>query len=76
MSKVEILEELPRLTREDRREVVAKARELDGDEWIDPDLTEEERQILDAELKDYEKNPDAGSPWAEVEARIRQSHKR
>ena len=67
---------MPKLTREERREIVAKARELDGAEWIDPDLTEEDKRILDAELEEYEKTPDAGSTWDEVEARIRQSLKR
>jgi len=76
MSKAEILAELPKLTREERREVVAKARELDGAEWVDPDLTEDEKRILDAELAEYEKHPDTGSTWNEVEARIRQSAQR
>jgi hypothetical protein len=72
MSKTEILQELPRLSREERSEIVAKARELDGDEWIDPAVTEDEKRILDAELEEFGRNPDAGSTWTEVEARIRQ----
>jgi putative addiction module component (TIGR02574 family) len=75
MSKAEILEELARLTPEERREVVAKARELEGDQWIDPDLTEDEKRLLDAELEEYKKHPDAGSTWDEMENRIRQSPK-
>ena len=35
MSKAEILSELPRLTREERREVVSKVHEIDGDDWLD-----------------------------------------
>ena len=75
MSKIEILQELPRLTREERSEIVSKARELDGDEWIDPAVTEDEKLILDAEMDEFARNPDAGSPWAEVEARIRQGQR-
>jgi hypothetical protein len=76
MSKAEILQELPRLTREERGEIVAKARELDGEAWIDPAVTETEKRILDAELEEFARNPDAGSTWPEVEARIRQGQRR
>jgi putative addiction module component (TIGR02574 family) len=73
MSKVEILEELPKLTTEERREILLKLAELDGDLWLDADepLTDAEKAILDARLAAYEKDPDAGSSWTEVEARIR-----
>ncbi len=33
-------------------------------------LTETQRAELDRRLADYEKNPDIGSPWPEVKARI------
>jgi putative addiction module component (TIGR02574 family) len=33
-------------------------------------LTEDERAELDRWLRDYEKNPDDGSPWPEVRERI------
>lgn len=73
MSKVEILEELPNLTIEERQEIRLKLAELDGNAWIDGDepLTAAEKALLDARLAAYEKDPDAGSSWAEVEARIR-----
>jgi putative addiction module component (TIGR02574 family) len=72
MSKFEILEELPKLTTEERREIRLKLAELDGDGWLDADepLTDAEKALLDARLAVYEKDPDAGSSWAEVEARI------
>ena len=43
------------------------------DQWLDPDdpLTDSEKALLEARLAAYEKDPDAGSSWAEVEARIR-----
>ena len=73
MSKVEILEELPKLTREERKEIRSRLAELDGNLWLDADdpLTDAEKALLDARLAAYEKDPDAGSSWAEVEARIR-----
>ena len=50
MSKTEILEELPRLTPEDRYEIRVKLAELDGDRWLDDDdpLTDEQKALLDA----------------------------
>jgi hypothetical protein len=51
MSKVEILEELPRLTIEERKEILLKLAELDGDSWLDAErLTESEKAVLDARL--------------------------
>lgn len=72
MSKVEILEELPKLTREERKEIRLRLTELDGNLWLDADdpLTDAEKALLDARLAAYEMDPDAGSSWAEVEARI------
>ena len=72
MSKLEVLEELPKLTTEERQEIRLKLAELDGDGWLDADepLTNAEKALLDARLAAYEKDPDAGSSWAEVEARI------
>jgi hypothetical protein len=52
MSKIEILEELPKLTKVERREIRLKLAELDGDDWIDDDdpLTADEKALLDARL--------------------------
>ena len=63
MSKVEILEELPKLTAEDRLEIRQKLNEIDGDEWLDGDepLTDDEKALLEARLAAYESEPDAGS---------------
>ena len=73
MSKAEILAELPRLTSAERQEVRLKLAQIDGAEWLDADdpLTDTEKALLDPRLAAYEKNPDAGSSWEEVEARIR-----
>lgn len=73
MSKAEILEELPKLTTEERKEILLKLAELDGESWLNADepLPDAEKALLQGRLAAYEKDPDAGSSWAEVEARIR-----
>ncbi len=73
MSKTEILAVLPRLTPAERQEVRLKLTQLDGEEWLDTNepLTETEKALLDARLAAYEQDPEAGSSWEEVEARIR-----
>lgn len=71
MSKAEILEELSRLDPRDLADVQAKLDELAGDAWLaESDLTDADRAVLDASLAQYQKTPDAGSPWEEVRARI------
>ena len=73
MSKTEILEELPKLTKTERQEIRLKLAELDNDEWLDDEdpLTIREKALLEARLAVYAKDPDAGSTWEEVEGRIR-----
>jgi hypothetical protein len=72
MSKAEILAELPKLKAEELAEVQAKLDELAGEQWLDDgELADADKAALDAALVDYGKNPDAGSPWTEAEARIR-----
>ena len=73
MSKTEILEELPKLTKTERDEIRLKLAEIDGESWFDGDepLTEQEKALLDSRLAAYLKNPEEGSSWKEVESRIR-----
>ena len=63
MSKTEILEELPKLTKTERQEIRLRLAELDGDDWLDNDdpLTVHEKALLEARLAAYAKDPDAGS---------------
>jgi putative addiction module component (TIGR02574 family) len=71
MSKAEILAALPLLTPEDRAEVQAKLDELTADAWQnDGELTDADKQVLDATLVEYAKSPDAGSSWEDVKARV------
>ena len=73
MSKTEILDELPKLTKLERQEIRLRLAELDGEDWLDHEdpLTEHEKALLEARLAAYAKDPDAGSTWEEVEGRIR-----
>ena len=71
MGKAEIIAELPRLSPEERAEVQARLDELAGESWQDRgELSDADRQSLDAALAAYEKSPDAGSSWDEVKARV------
>lgn len=73
MSKAEILDELPKLTPEERREVRLKLAELDGNEWLDEDdpLTESEKALIEQRVTDLERNPQTSIPWAEAEAQLK-----
>lgn len=73
MSFNEVMAELPRLTPAERQELRLQLARLDGEQWLDGDdpLTDTEKALLDARLAAYAKDPEAGSSWAEVEARIR-----
>jgi putative addiction module component (TIGR02574 family) len=73
MSKAEILTELQKLTAAERQEIRLHLARLDGEQWLhaeDP-LTDAEKALLDARLAAYEKDPEVGSSWAEVEARLK-----
>ena len=72
MSKSDILEELPRLALEDRREIFERICELEEIALLNAgEPSAEEKILLDRELDEYTRNPTAGSPWREVDARIR-----
>jgi putative addiction module component (TIGR02574 family) len=72
MTKVEILEELQKLTPEERHEIRLELAELAGDGWMDADdpLTGEEKELLEARLADIEKHPEKSIPWEEAKRRI------
>lgn len=73
MSKMEILAELPKLELADRREIFDRICEIEELDLITGGATAEEKALLDLELAEYRQNPEAGSSWNEVEARIRKS---
>lgn len=74
MSKMEILAELPRLQAEERREIFERIGELEEYDLLHGGKpTADEKALFDRELEEFQKNPEAGSSWNEVETRIRKS---
>ena len=71
MSKMEILAELPKLELADRREIFDRICEMEERDLLTGGATDVEKALLDRELEEYRQNPEAGSSWPEVEARIR-----
>ena len=72
MSKAEILRELPKLGLEDRREIFERISEMEEQDLLKgADPTAEDKTLLDGELEQYRRNPEAGSAWEDVEARLR-----
>jgi putative addiction module component (TIGR02574 family) len=72
MSKSEILEELPKLKADEGREIFERICEME--EWAllnGSEPSAEEKAMLDRELEEHRANPEAGSSWDEVEARLR-----
>ena len=67
MSKAEILAELPKLTPEDRSDILSRPWQMK--EAAGP--TAREKRLLNEAQAAYDANLDAGSPWSEVEARLR-----
>jgi putative addiction module component (TIGR02574 family) len=71
MSKVEILQVLPNLSAEERREILDKLLQLEGEGWLEAaDLTDEERRLIESRLEAHRQNPEAAIPWENVEAKL------
>lgn len=67
MSKTDILAELPRLSSEERAEIMERL-------WVLEEAggpTEREKTLLNEAQADYDANPTEGSPWRDVEKRLR-----
>jgi putative addiction module component (TIGR02574 family) len=72
MSKSEILQELPKLKAEERREIFERICEMEELALLHgAEPSAEEKALLDREMEEYRNNPGSGSSWAEVEARLR-----
>ena len=71
---MEILNELPKLTREDREEIRHKLAEMDGDGWLDDDdpLTSADKALLESRMSGHTQHPEAAIPWEEFDARLKQ----
>ncbi len=74
MSKADILRELPRLPLGERREIFERIVELEDQDLLKGgEPTPEEKALLDRELEEYQRSPDAGSSWEEIKERVRKS---
>ena len=72
MSKAEILHELPKLGLQERREIFERIGELEDQDLLKGgEPSAEDKALLDRELEEYRRNPEAGSTWLEVESRLR-----
>jgi len=76
MSRMEILAELPKLDVADQREIFDRICEMEERDLLTGGATPGEKAMLDRELEEYRRNPDAGSSWKEVEPRIRRPSQR
>jgi hypothetical protein len=73
MSQEEILQELPKLDPRARRAIFDRLCEMEEQDLLN-EPTAEEKALLDRELEEFRKKPEAGASWPEVEARLRQPH--
>ena len=73
---MEILAELPRLAPADRREIFEQLCEMEERDLLTGGATADEKALLDREFEEFKGNPDAGSTWDDVRARIRKPSSR
>ncbi|MGD0260860.1 MAG: hypothetical protein ABSD29_13670 [Verrucomicrobiota bacterium] len=77
MSKSEILDELPKLTPEERQELRLRLAELDNDDWLDDGaLTAAEKALVEQRFRDLERDPQTSIPWNEAKIRLMAPFKR
>jgi len=69
VSKAEIIAQLPKLSAQERSEILEQLWRLE--EAAGP--TSREKALLDEAQADYDAHPQAGAPWSEVEARLRRT---
>ena len=67
MNKAEILAELPKLSMQDRGEILEQLWRLEEDAGP----TETEKALLNEAQSAYAADPMAGAPWSEVQTRLR-----
>ena len=73
MSKAEIIAELPKLSTLSPQ-LSTRPKGILAQLWRMEEAsgpTRREKQLLDEAQASYDANPNAGSPWSEVEARLR-----
>jgi len=65
MRTSEILDELPRLSKQDRETIRLKLADLDGDGWADGDdpLTDADKALIAARIEAHEQAPATAIAW-------------
>lgn len=72
MSKAELLEEFAKLTPAERSELWDALWSMEERQILGINApTDDEKSLLDREWEDYQKNPQAGSSWSDVKAKLR-----
>jgi Putative addiction module component. len=74
MSFAQVLEELPALSSEQRRQILERIIELDRGGWLDIDdpLSEVDKQIIESRLAKHEADPTSAISLEELENRLGQ----
>jgi putative addiction module component (TIGR02574 family) len=67
-----LLAEAAKLSVSERIELVEAIWDTIAEETVSIPIPEAHKEELDRRLKDLAENPDAGSPWEEVRARLEQ----
>jgi putative addiction module component (TIGR02574 family) len=71
VSKQQILDELPKLPPEERRQILERLGDLEDRDLAEgKGITAEEAALLDRELAEFQNDPNAGSRWEDVERRL------
>jgi hypothetical protein len=77
MSNAEILAELPKLKAEERTQIFERLCQLQEQDLLNGvGPTESEKNLLDQELAEFERDGNVGEPWREVLHRIRSNGSR
>jgi len=66
------MQELPKLSPEQRDLLRIRIAELAGEEWMDDgELSPEEKRVIEERLAEHERNPESAIPWEVTEAKLR-----
>ena len=72
MSKADILEEIPKLSPEDREEIRLRLDELDRIASLnDDDLSPNDLALVDARIQEHRRNPASAVPIEQIKADLR-----
>lgn len=70
MSLTEVLEELPKLSEQERLTLRDRLDDMAGDDWQDDGLTEDDKRRLLERIERARQDPSSLVPWEEAKARM------